>query len=117
MTIDADAQDASPVTLAAARAEFDADVTYPNTASDVRRFDVSPAWHAWVAAAPAVRLLAQVGTMSLHRHALGLANHRGVLRQPPRGRLCRARHWPGAAASSARGYFTELLLIGWSVGA
>ena len=31
-------------------------------ASDARRFDVSPAWHAWVAAAPAVRLLAQVGT-------------------------------------------------------
>jgi len=43
-------------------------------ASDARRFDVSPAWHAWVAAAPAVRLLAQVGTPSLHRHALGLAN-------------------------------------------
>lgn len=43
-------------------------------ASDARRFNVSPAWHAWVAAAPAVRLLAQVGTQSLHRHALGLAN-------------------------------------------
>jgi len=43
-------------------------------ASDARRFDVSPAWHAWVAAAPALRLLAQVGTQSLHRHALGLAN-------------------------------------------
>ncbi len=43
-------------------------------AGDARRFDVSPAWHAWVAAAPAVRLLAQVGTQSLHRHALGLAN-------------------------------------------
>ena len=28
----------------------------------------------WAAAAPAVRLLAQVGTQSLHRHALGLAN-------------------------------------------
>jgi selenocysteine lyase/cysteine desulfurase len=43
-------------------------------AADARRFDVSPAWHAWVAAAPAVRLLSQVGTRSLHRHALGLAN-------------------------------------------
>ncbi len=31
-------------------------------AGDARCFDVSPAWHAWVAAAPAVRLLAQVGT-------------------------------------------------------
>jgi selenocysteine lyase/cysteine desulfurase len=43
-------------------------------ASDARRFDVSPAWHAWHAATPAVRLLAQVGTQSLHRHALGLTN-------------------------------------------
>ena len=33
MTIDADAQDASPATLAAARAEFDADATYLDTAT------------------------------------------------------------------------------------
>jgi kynureninase len=33
MKIDADAQDANPVTLAAARAEFDADVTYLDTAT------------------------------------------------------------------------------------
>ena len=33
MTIDADAQDTSPVTLAAARAEFDAAVTYLDTAT------------------------------------------------------------------------------------
>ncbi len=33
MMIDADAQDASPVTLAAARAEFDTDVTYLDTAT------------------------------------------------------------------------------------
>jgi selenocysteine lyase/cysteine desulfurase len=43
-------------------------------AADARRFDVSPAWHAWVAAGPAVSLLTQVGTQPLHRHALGLAN-------------------------------------------
>ena len=43
-------------------------------ASDARRFDLSPAWHAWVAAAPAVQLLTQVGTQPLHQHALGLAN-------------------------------------------
>ena len=35
------------------------------------RFDVSPAWHAWVAAGPAVSLLTQVGAQPLHRHALG----------------------------------------------
>jgi hypothetical protein len=33
MKIDADTQDASPVTLAAARAEFDDDVTYLDTAA------------------------------------------------------------------------------------
>jgi hypothetical protein len=33
MTIHAGAQDASPVTLAAVRAEFDADVTYLDTAT------------------------------------------------------------------------------------
>jgi hypothetical protein len=50
------------------------DAAQSRGAGDARRFDVSPAWHAWVAAAPAVQLPAQVGTQSLHRHALGLAN-------------------------------------------
>jgi selenocysteine lyase/cysteine desulfurase len=42
-------------------------------AADARRFDVSPAWHAWVAAGPAVSLLTQVGTQPprpLHSGAL-----------------------------------------------
>lgn len=43
-------------------------------AADARRFDVSPAWHSWVAAGPAVSLLAEVGAESLHRNALALAN-------------------------------------------
>lgn len=43
-------------------------------APDARRFDVSPAWHAWVAAAPAVELLAGLGSAALQEHALGLAN-------------------------------------------
>jgi selenocysteine lyase/cysteine desulfurase len=43
-------------------------------AGDARRFDVSPAWHAWVGAGPAVGLLADLGTDALHGHALGLAN-------------------------------------------
>lgn len=42
-------------------------------AGDARRFDVSPAWHSWVAAAPALDLLTEVGTGALHAHALGLA--------------------------------------------
>jgi selenocysteine lyase/cysteine desulfurase len=43
-------------------------------AQDARRFDVSPAWHSWVAQAPALELLVGVGRESLHAHALGLAN-------------------------------------------
>jgi selenocysteine lyase/cysteine desulfurase len=43
-------------------------------AGDARRFDVSPAWHAWVGASPALALLADLGTDALHAHALGLAN-------------------------------------------
>jgi selenocysteine lyase/cysteine desulfurase len=43
-------------------------------ASDARRFDVSPAWHSWVAQAPALDLLIEVGRDVLYDHALGLAN-------------------------------------------
>lgn len=53
-------------------------------AANARRFDVSPAWHAWIAAAPAVTLLADVGVRALHEHALGLANRfRSGLGLPP----------------------------------
>lgn len=43
-------------------------------ASDARRFDVSPAWLAWVGTAPSLQLLTEVGVDALHRHSLGLAN-------------------------------------------
>ncbi len=43
-------------------------------ARDVRRFDTSPAWHAWVGAAPSLELLVDVGAEALHEHAVGLAN-------------------------------------------
>ena len=43
-------------------------------ASDARRFDVSPAWLAWVGTAPSLQLLAEVGVEVLHRHSVGLAN-------------------------------------------
>ena len=53
-------------------------------AVDARRFDVSPVWHAWVGAAPALELLEQVGTAALHRHGVGLADRfRGGLGLPP----------------------------------
>lgn len=43
-------------------------------AADARRFDVSPAWHPWVTQAPALELLADIGTAALHTHAVELAN-------------------------------------------
>ena len=43
-------------------------------ALDARRFDLSPVWHSWVAAAPALELLADVGTAALHAHAVRLAD-------------------------------------------
>jgi len=42
-------------------------------AADARRFDLSPAWHSWIAAAPALDLLTEVGRDALHAHAVGLA--------------------------------------------
>lgn len=43
-------------------------------APDARRFDVSPAWHAWIGAAPSLELLTGIGAPALHAHALSLAN-------------------------------------------
>lgn len=43
-------------------------------AAGSRRFDISPAWHSWVAAAPALELLADIGSRELHRHATMLAD-------------------------------------------
>ncbi len=43
-------------------------------APDARRFDVSPAWHAWIGAAPSLELLSAIGAPALHAHALSLAN-------------------------------------------
>ncbi len=53
-------------------------------AETARRFDVSPAWHSWVAQAPALELLTEVGAPLLHEHALGLANRfRAAVGAPP----------------------------------
>ena len=43
-------------------------------AADGRRFDVSPAWAGWVAAAPTLELLAEVGTDAIGAYDVGLAN-------------------------------------------
>jgi selenocysteine lyase/cysteine desulfurase len=44
-------------------------------APDARRFDISPAWHCWVGAAPALEVLASAGVTAIGRHNIGLANH------------------------------------------
>jgi selenocysteine lyase/cysteine desulfurase len=43
-------------------------------APDARRFNLSPAWHSWVAAAPALELLRDIGIDELYRHDVGLAS-------------------------------------------
>jgi selenocysteine lyase/cysteine desulfurase len=53
-------------------------------AADARRFDISPAWHSWVAQAPALDLLTGVGRRLLHEHSVGLADRfRAALDLPP----------------------------------
>jgi selenocysteine lyase/cysteine desulfurase len=42
-------------------------------AREARRFDVSPAWQAWVGQAASLELLGEVGLPTLHAHARGLA--------------------------------------------
>lgn len=42
-------------------------------ASDARRFDVSPAWQAFVGARPALALFAHADVTAIHAHATGLA--------------------------------------------
>ncbi|GIG34714.1 aminotransferase class V-fold PLP-dependent enzyme [Cellulomonas pakistanensis] len=43
-------------------------------AADARRFDVSPAWQAWLGAAESVGLFAAADAGAVERHALGLAD-------------------------------------------
>lgn len=53
-------------------------------APDARRFDVSPAWHCWVGAAPALELIEQVGVAAIGEYDVGLANRfRAGLGLPP----------------------------------
>jgi selenocysteine lyase/cysteine desulfurase len=53
-------------------------------AGDARRFDLSPAWLSWVGAAPALALLGELGTGTIHAHDLRMANRlRAGLGLPP----------------------------------
>lgn len=68
-------------------------------AAGARRFDISPAWHSWVAAAPALELLADIGSDALHRHATGLADaFRAAVGLPAAGSaIVSVQLLPGAA--------------------
>lgn len=53
-------------------------------AADARRFDVSPAWHCWVGAAPALELIEHVRVAAIGEYDVGLANRfRAGLDLPP----------------------------------
>lgn len=43
-------------------------------AESARRFDTSPAWFMWVATAPALAAVEEIGVPAIHAHDLGLAN-------------------------------------------
>lgn len=43
-------------------------------AEDASRLDTSPAWFMWVATAPALATIEQIGVDAIHEHDLGLAN-------------------------------------------
>lgn len=52
-------------------------------ASSARRFDVSPAWLAWMGTAPALELIADLGIDRIHHHDVALAERtRELLGQP-----------------------------------
>jgi selenocysteine lyase/cysteine desulfurase len=53
-------------------------------APDARRFDVSPAWHAWVGAVAGLELLLDIGVEAVHAHDVALAGRlRAGLGLPP----------------------------------
>jgi selenocysteine lyase/cysteine desulfurase len=68
-------------------------------ASSARRLDVSPAWFSWVATAPALELLLDVGVDAIHTHDVGLANRmRAALDLPPSNSAIVSAQLPGAEA-------------------
>ena len=43
-------------------------------ADSARRLDTSPAWYMWVAAAPTLAIIEEIGKQAIHAHDVGLAN-------------------------------------------
>ncbi|MFJ8580742.1 aminotransferase class V-fold PLP-dependent enzyme [Micromonospora sp. NPDC093277] len=72
-------------------------------ADDARRFDISPAWFNYVAAAPTLELLAEIGLPAVHAHDVALANRfLAGLGQPPGDSAIVTVEVPGAAERLAR---------------
>jgi selenocysteine lyase/cysteine desulfurase len=72
-------------------------------ASDARRFDISPAWFGFVAAAPALELLADVGPAAVGAHNVALASRfTEGLGQPPADSAIVTVDVPGAQERLAR---------------
>jgi selenocysteine lyase/cysteine desulfurase len=69
-------------------------------AADARRFDLSPAWHCWVGAAPALELLADVGVAAIGAHDVALANRlrAGLGMEPGRSAIVSAGGLPANTA-------------------
>jgi selenocysteine lyase/cysteine desulfurase len=73
-------------------------------ASDARRFDVSPAWLSWHAAAAALELLETIGIESIHDHDLELADRlrTGLGLEPGDSAIVSLNTSPGSEAALAR---------------
>ncbi|WBB69735.1 aminotransferase class V-fold PLP-dependent enzyme [Micromonospora sp. WMMD812] len=66
-------------------------------ADDARRFDISPAWFNWVALAPALDLLLEIGLPAIREHDVALANRLLTgLGRPPGDSAIVAVEVPGA---------------------
>lgn len=67
-------------------------------ARSARRLDISPAWHCWVGALPALELVREIGVEAIHAHDVGLANRfRAGLGLPPGDSAIVSVDVPGAA--------------------
>jgi selenocysteine lyase/cysteine desulfurase len=70
-------------------------------APDARRFDVSPAWQAFVGAAPALALFATADPAAVHAHTSGLASRfRAGMDLPEPDRASAIVTWPDADGSA-----------------
>jgi len=71
-------------------------------AESARRLDTSPAWYMWVAAAPTLRTIEDIGVEAINRHDIGLANRfRAGLGLEPGNSAIVMSDAPGAAEKLA----------------